>query len=240
MKKVNRELFYLRTYTLLSTIAIVASFYYTFQQSKDNSFECIDVERINIVEKNGDLKLVISNSDRQHSGVINGRALPDRVRPAGMIFFNSKGDECGGLIYDAMDQEAGLILSVDQFREDQIMQLQYYENPELKKRKYGLQLWDYPKENAFLERTDRLIEYSKLDNEELRHAAIQQMQADSLFSQERLFVGKRLNNEVGLFINDDEGRPRIKIYIDENNEAKMLFFDEDGKSLTPKVGQVNN
>ncbi len=80
------------------------------------------------MESNGDLKLVISNSEKQHNGIINGKPLPERERQAGLIFFNSAGDECGGLVYDGNDAEAGLVLSVDKYRDDQVMQLQYIEN----------------------------------------------------------------------------------------------------------------
>lgn len=62
------------------------------------------------------------------------------------LFFNSSGDECGGLVYDGNEKDAGMVLSVDKFRDDQIMQLQYMENTKNYDRKYGLQIWDYPKE----------------------------------------------------------------------------------------------
>lgn len=230
----RKELVFLRTYAFLTVLALIAFAIYAFNYSQTTKFNTIDVERINVVEKNGDLKMVISNSESQHSGIINGKPLPQRQRPAGMIFFNSKGDECGGLIYDAMDQEAGLILSVDQFKDDQIMQLQYYEKPEQKKRKYGLQLWDFPKENTWDARMEGLKKIKNMKSQKEKSAAYKQMDADSLFSRERLFVGKRLNNDFGMFINDDSGKPRIKIYIDKNNTPKLEFLDDKGKVLSQK------
>jgi len=232
MKNNRKELVFLRTYALLTAIGLIAFVTYAFNHTQSTKFKTIDVERINVVEKNGDLKLVISNSEQQHNGIINGKPLPERQRPAGMIFFNSKGDECGGLIYDAMDQEAGLILSVDQYREDQIMQLQYYEKPDLKKRKYGLQLWDYPKENSYDARMEALKALNKLQTKKERNTAYKKMQKDSLMSNERMFVGKKLNNDYGMFINDDSGKPRIKIYIDKNNQPKIEFLNEEGNVIT--------
>lgn len=228
MKNKGKELAFLRAYALFTAIGVIATVFYAFNSSDNRKFSTIDVERINIVEKNGDLKLVISNSEKQHSGIINNKPIPKRQRPAGMIFFNSKGDECGGLIYDAFDKEAGLVLSVDQYKDDQIMQLQYTENPEIKKRKYGLQLWDYPKENSYNARMDALTEISKMKSKDERKQAYSKMQKDSLLSNERLFVGKRLNNDFGLFINDDTGKPRIRIFIDKENKPKMEFLNEQG------------
>ena len=53
--------------------------------------------------------------------------MGERERDAGLIFFNSLGDECGGLVYDANEKESGMVYSIDQRNTDQIMQLQYLE-----------------------------------------------------------------------------------------------------------------
>src|SRR5688500_18911636 len=69
-------------------------------QDKKQRFEEIDVERINVVEKDGKLRLVISNQARQHPGIVNGKIIERKEpRPPGMIFFNHLGDEMGGLIF---------------------------------------------------------------------------------------------------------------------------------------------
>ena len=130
--------------------------------------------------------MVISNEHRQHPGIMNGEKLPDRERSSGIIFFNSSGDECGGLVYDGNEKDAGLVLSVDKFRDDQIMQLQYMENTQNYDRKYGLQIWDYPKEKTFNERMRRFKELDKLKNKEEQQQAIKKMKTDSLLMEDRL------------------------------------------------------
>ncbi|MCL3782545.1 hypothetical protein EMN47_19345 [Prolixibacteraceae bacterium JC049] len=234
MKNSKKELVFLRAYALFTAIGFIAFISFAFNATQNRKFGTIDVERINVVEKNGDLKLVISNSEMQHNGMIDGKEFPKRQRPAGMIFFNSDGDECGGLIYDGLKEEAGLVLSIDQFKDDQIMQLQYSENPKNDKRKYGLQLWDFQKEDTFHPRMKRFEEISKMKTNKEKQAAYKQMYKDSLLSHERLFVGKKMNDDYGLFINDENGKLRIKIYIDKNNEPKMEFFDEKGKVVAMK------
>src|SRR5262249_37180953 len=99
--KLEKEVRILKTYavaaTLVVVVLIVAGF--TFQSGKQK-FDEIDVERINIVEKNGKLDMVISNQERQHPGVVNGKVIERKSpRPPGMIFFNQLGDEMGGLIF---------------------------------------------------------------------------------------------------------------------------------------------
>lgn len=194
-------------------------------------FSEITAERINIVEKNGDLKLVISNSALQHPGRINGKDLDPRKREAGMIFFNGDGDECGGLVYDNDKQSAGMVYSIDKYREDQVMQLQYMEELEKKERKYGLQFWTYGKENAFDERMTRFKAYNKLKTDTAKQRAMDQMKKDGLLSTGRMFVGKTYQDEMGLFINDANGKPRIRLYVDKSNQPRIELLDEKGNAI---------
>lgn len=203
-------------------------FFYLIKQSGEKSYKEITVERINAVESNGDLKLVISNSERQHQGIVNGKPLPERTRQAGLIFFNSAGDECGGLVYDGNDKEAGLVLSVDKYRDDQVMQLRYIENTEKDLRTYGIQFWEYPKEDGYDERNKAFEDLQKNEDDKEKTTAYLKMKQDGLLPEDRMFVGKKMNNDVGVFINDYQGRPRIKIYIDRDNNPKIEFLDEKG------------
>lgn len=229
--KSKKDIFFLKVYSGLLTVALFGTIFYVMSQSKEKNFKEITVERINIVESNGDLKLVISNSKRQHQGIVNGKPLPRRERQAGLIFFNSVGDECGGLVYDGNDKEAGLVLSVDKYRDDQVMQLRYIENTEKDARTYGMQFWDYPKEDGFDERNKAFEDLQKIDDNKEKTAAYLKMKQDGLLPEDRMFIGKKMNKEVGLFINDNKGRPRIKIYIDDDNNPKIELLDEEGNVL---------
>ena len=48
-----------------------------------------------------------------------------------MLFFNEKGDECGGLSFDGNQKDgaanAGALLAFDRFRQDQTVGIQYGE-----------------------------------------------------------------------------------------------------------------
>ena len=86
--------------------------------------------------------MVISNSERQHPGMFDGEVLMDRKRPPGMIFFNEEQDEVGGLIYEGNEKDGmGLALSIDQYKNDQVMQM-LYERYKNGKQQYGLNIWD--------------------------------------------------------------------------------------------------
>jgi hypothetical protein len=98
--KLAKEVRFLKAYAVAATIVCAVLFTFLFASlNKTQAFEEIDVERINIVEKTGELRMVISNQERQHPGIVNGKTIErETSRPPGMIFFNHLGDEMGGLI----------------------------------------------------------------------------------------------------------------------------------------------
>ena len=68
--------------------------------AKPQSFDEIDVRRINIREPDGTLRMVISNRARLPGVVAAGKEHPPVDRPfAGMLFYNDEGDENGGLVF---------------------------------------------------------------------------------------------------------------------------------------------
>ena len=83
---------------LMLALAVLAGA--AFQQAAQKTkFTEIDVERINVVEADGTVKLVIANHDRAPDQVMDGRSAPRREnnKAPGITFFNDTGDEAGGL-----------------------------------------------------------------------------------------------------------------------------------------------
>jgi hypothetical protein len=232
--KLLKQVRFLRYYTLTITVVFAGLLIMAFNRdSTHEKFKEIDVERINIVEKSGKLKLVISNAERQHPGIIDGKTLPKRERPAGMIFFNETGDECGGLVYDGTKKSAGLVLSVDQYSNDQIMQLQYSEQQDgaQKSRSYGLKLWDRPDGYTAGQLMSAVDSVKRFKDEARMQQFINSLNEQGLLGKERLFVGKTLKEDVGLFIRDHKGRPRIKIFVDKDGKGNIQFLDTLGNQV---------
>jgi hypothetical protein len=242
-KKLIREVRLLRGYTLTVTIALALFIVFSFTRNTRPHFEEIDVERINIVERNGQLKMVISNKEKQHPGMINGQLLPPRERPAGLLFFNSSGDECGGLGYDGNNEGASMNFAMDQFKNDQIVQLFYNQNRQsdsTNRRSYGLRIWDRS-DDFPLDKVLRIIDSLKqLNNDSIYNAVLQEMAAKGQLGAERCFTGKNTNREVGLFINDTLGKPRIKLYLDRQNNPHLEFLDTNGQLITVKKKEISN
>jgi hypothetical protein len=197
----------------------------------------LTLQRLNIVEGNGTLRMVISNKGRQHPGAINGKNLPARERDGGIVFFNDKGDECGGLIYGGNEKEASMTYSVDQYKNDQIMQLQYAQkSTNGKMRSYGFKLWD--RSDYFT--LGQLVNHfssSKLKNDSKAYQDdVLKLKAKGYLGTERLFLGKTINGQTGLFLSDNKGKPRLKIYIDSLNRPVIQTLNEKGTVLSTLAG----
>jgi len=189
----------------------------------------ITTHRINIVEPDGRLALVISDHIRQHPGRMNGKDFPARDRPAGMIFFNEEGDECGGLVYDGTKKEASFTISVDQYKNDQIMQLSYEQdsaaNPS---RSYGLKLWDRNDRFTFQQKFDFYNALPPHDSVALR-TGLDSLRKLGYLSVERLFLGHTADGQTGLFLRDNKGIPRLRICIGKENQPLIQTLDDQGR-----------
>jgi len=231
MEKLIREVRILKIYAVSLTIVCVLFFFLAFKsQNSKQRFEEIDVERINIVEKDGKLKMVLSNQKRQHPGMVNNKSMEPRERNAGIIFFNELGYECGGLVYGADESGSGMVYSVDQRKTDQIMQLQYSEGTgDKKNRTYGLKLWDRPDDFPLEEIIKFEDSLKRLNDPAASKRAYAKLRTEGKLTTERFFAGKAANGDVGLFIKDSNGRIRLKVYIDKNNQTHIDKLDESGK-----------
>jgi hypothetical protein len=78
---------------------------------KSQAFDEIEVHRIDVVEPDGTLRMVISNRDRLPGVIAKGKESPPVDRPAaGMLFYNDEGTENGGLIFGGRRNEKGEVV----------------------------------------------------------------------------------------------------------------------------------
>src|SRR6185312_8139348 len=125
MENLAKQVRVLKFYAAFLTLIVIVLGIFLTVSIRNSHFKQITAERIDIVEPDGSLRMVISDQKHQHPGMVNGKIMPDRERPAGMIFFNDSGDEDGGIVYDGNKNGASMTYSFDQYKNDQIMQLQY-------------------------------------------------------------------------------------------------------------------
>jgi len=201
-----------------------------FQQRPPQTMGEITVERINVVDRDGTLRMVISNKDRMHPGVMDGKTI-DRPRPyAGIIFFNDQGDESGGITYAG--QVAGSLrsasagLTFDQLKQDQTIGLSYGEANG--QRSAALEVWDRS-ETPLSQLIEELNSANKLTDAAARDAAIARARANAPPASRRVFVGKALDRSSQISLSDTNGQARLNIIVDATGNPRIEFLDAKGK-----------
>lgn len=227
----HRQLWLLRAYVVVSALAFVVLSTAAFQQaSTPQNLGEITVERINVVDANGTLRLVISNKDRMHPGVMNDVTI-GRPRPlAGMIFFNDMGDEVGGLVTTGMDKdgqrEAAAGLTFDQLHQDQTIGLMYDESNG--QRKAALKVWDRP-EAHLSDLIKKMNAARAIQDPAQRQAAVRAANDSTPPGHERVFVGKDVDRSASVALSDANGKPRLKLTVDATGNPRIEFLDENGR-----------
>ena len=92
---------------------------------KKARFDEIDVKRINLIDPDGRLRMVMSDKAYFPGLIVKGKEYPHDRQTAGMLFFDDEGTENGGLIFGGMKNKNGRVqswghLSFDQYMGDQV------------------------------------------------------------------------------------------------------------------------
>jgi hypothetical protein len=235
--KLQREFRFLKIYALVSSVLLMGLIFVGAQRAtKKVKFDEIDVERINIVEKNGKLRLVIANLDRSPGPIIDGKYMKSREgqRP-GMIFFNDRGDECGGMTWQSHEKDgnisAGAGLMFDQYNQDQTVGITYSQRNG--DRTSGLMVWERPLMTAEgMEFLKKIGDLELMPDGPEKTAALKKWREDAakkgISGALRVFVGRGKDNEAAVRLNDTTGKPRILLSVDGANTPSLQFLDENG------------
>jgi hypothetical protein len=167
---------------------------------RNHVFDEIQVQRINVVEPNGTLRMVISDSGQMPGIIVKGKEFPKVDRPeAGMLFYNDEGTENGALIFGGHRNEKGEVinsgasLSFDPYGESQQM----------------VQL-------AGVEDQDNRI-VGLAVNEPKNHAR-----------NRRIWVGRGEDDSAVVSLMDANGRRRIVMQVSSDGTASLNFLDAEG------------
>lgn len=228
--RLRRELRFLRIYTLASSLILVVLSTAAFRQATTGKFDELTVGRINVVDANGALRLVISNKDRMHPGMMDGKLI-DRPRPvAGMLFFNEEGDEVGGLTFTGRRVDgrgrANAGIMFDQFKQDQTIGISYSETDG--RRTAGLQVWDRPDTNLG-ELIGKLNAANALKDAAEREKAIAAARAGAGSAPRRVFVGKLPDRSATIALSDINGKPRLTMTVGPDGSPRIELLDADGR-----------
>jgi len=236
--KLEKEVKILRALTVICIGLTGFILINTMTQSNRNKFESLNVQRLNIVEDDGTVKMVITNTERFPNGTekVNGVILnEDRKKRSGMLFFNEDGIEAGGFIYDGSKNEkghnAGMSLTFDQYNGDQVMQLLTTDRLRGDKRlvRSGLAFND----RAEFETQDKvkeiMDELKQIKDKVQKRAKIKQYQEQGLIGgSPRVLLGKTGSKNNGLFLFAQDGTARASFYVDDNDQVKLEILNSEG------------
>ncbi|HEX9391163.1 MAG TPA: hypothetical protein VF928_07610 [Usitatibacteraceae bacterium] len=217
--------------TLVLAVSMLTGFAWP---SKKASFEELDVQRINLREPDGTVRLIMSSNARFPGALMFGQEYPHEKRKedhtAGMIFFDGEGSESGGLIFGGQKNADGAThrfghLSFDKYNQDQVMALEGLDADG--KHSSTIVFNDQPdwalSELLALERA-----WQRLPKAEREAAEAEFVKAHG-HGHRRALLGRRDDASSVLDLRDAQGRTRLIARVSAEGTPTLQVLDEQGQ-----------
>jgi hypothetical protein len=202
-------------------------------------FTELTVERLNLIEPDGTLRLVLSDRARFPGAIIRGHEYPHARPDAGLLFFNDEGTEDGGLIFSGHRDGSGRVidsggsLTFDQYEQDQLVQLVGQHDSD--GHTAGLIVSDRP-ERPLQQDLEELPKIAALP-EAQRQALMTQRRASHYYGSNRISVIRGSDGVATVSLRDADGRARLVLGVAADGSASVRFLDAQGRvqrELTPE------
>ena len=169
------------------------------KSDRTQSFDEIQVHRMNVVEPDGTLRMVISNRDRLPGVIVKGKESPKVDRPeAGMLFYNNEGSENGGLIFGGHRNEKGEIVD---------------SGGSLTFDKYG---------------ASQIVQIAGVDDKDDKFAGLAVNDQNNSRRSRRIWVGREMDDASVVALMDANGKRRIVMQVTGDGTASLDFLDAEG------------
>lgn len=178
-------------------------------KSRDvRAFDEIDVHRINVVEPDGTLRMVIADHDRMPGVIVKGKEQPKVDRPeAGMLFYNDEGSENGGLIFGGHRNEKGEVVD---------------SGGSLTFDKYG---------------ASQIVQLAGVDDKDDKFAGLVVNQQDPGGRSRRIWVGRSDDGAAVVALMDAKGKKRLVMQVGNDGKTSLDFLDGDGRVVRELSGE---
>jgi hypothetical protein len=194
----------------------------------------IQVERLELVEPDGTVRLVLASNARFPGIYFHGREVPHPDRSeggtAGMIFLDADGTESGGLTFGGREQGDGGYersghLSFDQGGQDEMFTVVAWDSEG--RRRSGVLIKDEPDW-----RLETLVGAAAgLDGGARSEAIARIMKGRPPMHVARAWLGRNPDRTSSLELADPEGRVRLRATVAEDGSPRLDFLDADGGVL---------
>jgi hypothetical protein len=188
----------------------------------------LTVKRLNVVEDDGTLRIVIGNSTHGRTAPMRGRLVehPGRNASAGLLFVNDEGTECGGLQYAGYQGSEGKeqmgYLTVDDYEQNESLRLGMFQNGDASQR--FIEFTDQPAWSI----VDLIEETEGLDPQDAQAIYDRYFDGVDGRGRSRIRLAREEDGSVGLVLRDREGRDRLRIVVPAEGDAIVEVVDSQG------------
>lgn len=216
---------FLAVYSEVLTVAFAVVVLGGFAESRQRQkFDEIDVHRINVLEPDGTLRMVISNKAEFPGIIIKGKETPHPDRStAGMLFFNDEGTENGGLIFGGREDKQGKVTSYGHLS----LVFSIDAGEENGQRTSELRVIDQP-DHPITQDIEAAKRIAKLPKDQ-QPSAWKAYRATTPHAEARILLGRGEDTSVALRLKDVHGRDRLVIRVQPDGSPVVQFLDENGK-----------
>jgi hypothetical protein len=198
------------------------------------SFDEITVHRLNVVEPDGTIRLILTNKASSPGIYIKNKEYPHPSgrKGAALLFFDDDGTEDGGLTYGISKDASGKVvgsdghLSFDQYMQDQIFTIDAGREGD---KKFSLVRMDDRGDYPLLEALDVFARINKLPDDQ-RTAEIKKFRETHPGDHPRVILGRISDGSSVLQLKDTEGRDRIVLRVAADGSPHLQFLDAAGKA----------
>jgi hypothetical protein len=228
---------FLAAYSGFLTIIFALSIVYGFARADaKQSFDEITVHRINVVEPDGTIRLVLTNNANSPGIYIKNKEYPhpNGRKSAGLLFFDEEGTEDGGLAYGISKDKNGKVtgseghLSFDQYMQDQIFTIDAGRDGD---KKFSLLRMDDRGDYPITDTLEALTRIRKLPADQ-QPAELKKFLDAHPGDNPRVILGRARDGSSVLRLKDMEGRDRLVLSVAPDGSPKLQFLDASGKIIS--------
>jgi hypothetical protein len=212
-----------------ASLVVVATFLTLLQPPPASRFEEINVERLNVVEKDGRVRLVVSNKERFPGLMVNGEEHPYPRGVAGIVFIDEAGNEYGTLATHTRraDQDFGAYSGL-QFGNAAQGQIGMIYDDDAGQREAGLFIAGASADAtaALLERGRKVQQMPEGPDKVRAMAELRRREGPP-----RVTVARMKDQSATVALADPQGNPRLRLVVDANGDPRVEFLDAAGSVI---------
>jgi hypothetical protein len=224
----------LKSYVVIvASLVVVVTLFTLREKPAATRFEEISVERMNVVEKDGRVRLVVSNKARFPGLMVKGEEHPYPRGVAGIVFIDAEGNESGTLATHVRrtEQDFGAYSGL-QFGATAQGQIGMIYDDDAGQREAGLFI-----RGAAADATTQLLERGRKVQEMPEGADKARAMAELRRAEgpQRVTIARMKDQSAAVALSDPQGNPRLRMIVDANGEPRVEFLDASG-GVTRSLG----